>query len=180
MMTSRALLLLSMTALTLAACGEIREDLGLGRSPPDEFAVVERPPLSMPPDFGLRPPRPGAPRPQSVDTSEQASQVLFSGNLPPAASNASEGEKALLSAAGAGKADASIRDTVDREASQKVVASPHLVERLLGTDDGKKASPVVNAEAEAERIKRDKATNQPLNTGATPVIEKQQSGWLGL
>ena len=56
----RSVLLLGATAFLVSACGEIREDLGLGRNVPDEFAVVEHPPLSMPPDFSLRPPRPGA------------------------------------------------------------------------------------------------------------------------
>ena len=53
----RSLPLMILGCMALAACSSIREDLGLGRSPPDEFAVIDRPPLSMPPDFGLRPPR---------------------------------------------------------------------------------------------------------------------------
>ena len=65
----RSLLVLAVTAVALSACGSVREDLGLGRSPPDEFAVIDRPPLSMPPDFSLRPPTPGAPRPQETDPS---------------------------------------------------------------------------------------------------------------
>src|ERR1700743_853263 len=68
---------LLLVLLALAACSDIKEDLGMGRSPPDEFAVVDRPPLSMPPDFGLRPPQPRAPRPQDVDMTQRASDVLF-------------------------------------------------------------------------------------------------------
>jgi hypothetical protein len=179
MTSSRSLIMLGLSALLLSACGGVREDLGLGRNAPDEFAVVERPPLALPPDYGLRPPRPGAPRPQNVDTQQQASDALFSGNAPSAASAASDGEKALLTAAGTAKADPNIRDTVDREASQKVVASPHLVERLMGSDNQKGAT-TVDAPAEAERLKKDQMSNQPSTQGATPVIEKQQSGWLGL
>jgi hypothetical protein len=180
MFISRSLLLLGLASLLLSACGETREDLGLGRNPPDEFAVVERPPLSMPPDYGLRPPRPGAPRPQSVDTSQQASAALFNGNPPPQTNAPSDGEKALLAAAGADKTDPSIRDTVDHETAQKVVASPHLIERLM--DWGNKDSPAttVDASAEAARIKQAQDNNQPITQGATPIIEKKETGWLGL
>ena len=46
----------------LAGCsGGTRQALGLVRSSPDEFAVVAKAPLVLPPDFGLRPPIPGAP-----------------------------------------------------------------------------------------------------------------------
>ncbi len=175
----RSLFLLGITALLLAACGELREDLGLGRNPPDEFAVVERPPLSMPPDFALRPPRPGAPRPQEVDTSKQASDVLFSGSGKES-SHVSASERALLEATGATEVEANVRDLVDREASQKVSASPHLLARLLGMESDEKSATTVDAMAEAERLKKAKEEDKPLNEGATPVIEKKTSGWLGL
>jgi hypothetical protein len=183
MIVARSFLIFGVFALLLSACGEVREDLGLGRNPPDEFAVVERPPLAMPPDYGLRPPRPGAPRPQETDTEREASETLFNGNAVGAngvPGNASEGEKALLAAAGTAHADPNIRDTVDREASQKVIASPHLVDRLLHPDDAKNGATMVDAEGEAARIKKNQATNQPVTQGATPIIEKQESGWLGL
>ncbi|MDR3450094.1 MAG: DUF3035 domain-containing protein [Alphaproteobacteria bacterium] len=175
----RSLLILGASALALSACGEVREDLGLGRSPPDEFAVVERAPLSMPPDFSLRPPRPGAPRPQGVDPTQQASEALFN-SPPPSSGNQSSAEKALLSQAGAAGADPSIRETVDHEAAQKVVASPHLVERLMDWNGDAKPGVTVDPAAEAARLKKAEENKQPLNQGATPVIEKQDSGWLGL
>jgi hypothetical protein len=180
MSLSRSFIFFGVAALFLTACGEIREDLGLGRNPPDEFAVVERPPLSMPPDFGLRPPRPGAARPQAVDTDEQASAALFGGKAPSQAQAPSEGEKALLDASGAAKVDPNIRDVVDRESAQKVIASPHLVQRLVDWSKDKDPSTTVDAAAEAERIKKAQEDNQPVTSGATPVIEKQKSGWLGL
>ena len=50
----------------------LKDDLGFGRQAPDEYQVVERAPLSVPPNFHLRPPRPGALRPQAIDIREQA------------------------------------------------------------------------------------------------------------
>ena len=45
----------------LAGCsGGVQESLGLKKKAPDEFAVVRNAPLSLPPNFSLRPPKPGA------------------------------------------------------------------------------------------------------------------------
>lgn len=175
MSSSRSIVVLGVAALLLSACGEVRESLGLGRNAPDEFAVVEHPPLTMPPDYGLRPPRPGAAT--SIDTTARARAALYSGTAVP--SQASTGEKALLSAAGAAQVSPDIRETIDREAAQKVTASPHLIERLMG-GEGPRSGTTVDAEAEAKRIKDAREKGEALNNGATPVIEKQKSSWLGL
>jgi hypothetical protein len=180
MMPLRSLIALGTAALLLSACGDVRQDLGLGRNPPDEFAVVDRPPLSMPPDFDLRPPEPGAPRPQSIDLKQRASDVLFAGDNSATDKDTSDSEKALLKETGADKANADIRQTVDREASQKVVGTTHLVQDLLWWKNDEKPATTVNAAEEAKRIKEAKDKGEPLNKGATPVIERQQTGWLGL
>src|SRR5258708_19942516 len=48
----------------LAGCGgDTRKVLGLDKVAPDEFKIVNRAPLSLPPDYALRPPDPRALRP---------------------------------------------------------------------------------------------------------------------
>ncbi len=72
------LLALLPALLLLAGCGdEMRKQFGLGKNPPDEFQVVRRAPLSLPPDFGLRPPQPGAVRPQEGMVSDQARSAVL-------------------------------------------------------------------------------------------------------
>src|SRR6202011_6425231 len=66
--------LLCSTSL-LAGCG-FRQLIGLDRTLPDEFAVESRAPLTIPPDFDLRPPSPGAPRPQETASNQQAKQAI--------------------------------------------------------------------------------------------------------
>jgi len=179
-MTSLSRLTLLGLALALAGCSDTAEILGLGRNPPDEFAVVERPPLSMPPEFALRPPRPGAPRPQEVSMEDKARTTLLGGSDSSNASSASSVEQELLASAHADKADPSIRQTIDQEASQKVVGSEHLVERLLWWHDEEGAAATVDSFAESQRIKEAKAKGENVSTGATPIIEKNKSSWLGL
>src|SRR5205085_355976 len=63
-------------ALVISGCSDLKKAIGLERSTPDEFAVESRAPLTMPPDFDLRPPQPGTSRPQEKSADQQARQVF--------------------------------------------------------------------------------------------------------
>jgi DUF3035 family protein len=60
----------------IAGCTDFKKSIGLEPTLPDEFAVESRAPLTIPPDFELRPPSPGAPRPQEKASNQQAKQVI--------------------------------------------------------------------------------------------------------
>ena len=64
--------------LLLGGCSNLRQALGMDRSGPDEFAVESRAPLTIPPDFDLRPPQAGARRPQEVTAADKARKVIDS------------------------------------------------------------------------------------------------------
>jgi Protein of unknown function (DUF3035) len=76
----RALLTSAFVALVgtlgLAGCSDFKQAIGLEPTMPNEFAVESNPPLTIPPDYDLRPPEPGAPRPQEQSMAKQAEQVL--------------------------------------------------------------------------------------------------------
>src|SRR3990170_1233498 len=111
-MTGRLLIIAGLT-LAVSACGGFRENLGLTKQSPDEFRVVSRAPLTLPPDYSLRPPEPGAPRPQVGTPSQQAERAVFANSQNAAVQQASAprtaGEQALLAATGAEQADPNIR-----------------------------------------------------------------------
>ncbi|MEZ5891959.1 MAG: DUF3035 domain-containing protein [Parvularculaceae bacterium] len=104
---------LAMAALgtMTAGCG-ISKAVGSGKIAPDEFAIATKAPLVVPPDYALRPPRPGETRPQELSPSERAQQVLL-GDA--SASPPSNGEQMLLRKANAFGADSSIRAVLDAE-----------------------------------------------------------------
>jgi Protein of unknown function (DUF3035) len=60
----------------LSACSDFKQMIGMDQPMPDEFAVESRAPLTVPPDFDLRPPEPGAPRPQEKSAEQQAVQAM--------------------------------------------------------------------------------------------------------
>ena len=63
-------------AALLSGCSDFKQMVGLDPTMPDEFAVESRAPLTVPPDFNLRPPEPGAARPQEESTGKQAQQII--------------------------------------------------------------------------------------------------------
>src|ERR1700749_1505982 len=71
-------LLLGASLLLLGGCSgdSLSRTFGLTRDAPDEYTVTTRAPLSMPPDYSLRPPRPGEARPQEQSERQQAEETL--------------------------------------------------------------------------------------------------------
>ena len=92
-------ILLTMALLTACSLEDARDTLGIGKQSPDEYLVVERAPLSLPPNFDLRPPNPGETRAQYEDPRRQAERILL-GETENVDGARSEGEVALLKGAG--------------------------------------------------------------------------------
>jgi hypothetical protein len=179
--SKRAALLLSALLLALPACAGAKKELGLTRTAPDEFAVVERAPLEMPPDFALRPPRPGASRPQEAQSPDEARTVVFGAPQPTAQNAPVAAEQLLLQQAGAAKAAPGIRQTVDREAAMAAPAAASkkpVAERLLGwtgavgDTNGEPPASVVDPKAEAERLRQNQAQGKPVTAGETPAVKE--------
>ncbi len=169
------------TLCGLAACdSKTREQIGIERSPPDEFAVLTHAPLTIPPDFGLRPPAPGARRPQEQEITDQARSILLRGARTAARDNAAptRGEQVLLGRAGAAETDPSIRGTVDQESAQIAGAGRSFVDRLVFWRDPDPAGEVLDAERESQRLRSNAALGRPVTSGATPVIERRERGIL--
>ncbi len=130
-MISKSILCLASAGLLLSGCSSLKG----GKSAPDEFAVTKEAPLVMPPDFSLRPPRPGAPRPTELNAQGQALEALFGPGV--ALPQRSAGEQALLERAGATKAAPDIRSTV-RDDGTIVADKGVFLKEILSTQSGVK------------------------------------------
>ena len=179
--------------LVLSACDDsTKRSLGLSRTSPDEFAVLKRAPLSQPPDYNLRPPRPGAERPGVASPREQARQSVFRGdateersptsrNDGPAVQAApqgevnrlSAGESAFLSRAGADNIEPNIRSKVDREYAVLREADSNFVQRLL--DYQADIDDVLDAPAEARRLRENQALGRPKSLRAPAIFANQKT-----
>jgi len=168
----------------VAGCDSLKKTLGLEKAGPDEFTVVTKAPLTLPPDYSLRPPAPGAP--SLVDTQpRQAAETALIGTAPQTASAAqpsdtrSPGEIALLREAHAADVNPNIRQVVNSEFSQLADRDRSFTDRLLFWQKPPEPGPVIDPKREAERLRENAATGKPPNAGTVPVIErKQDRGWL--
>jgi hypothetical protein len=114
-------------AVLTSGCG-IGKAVGTGKNSPDEFAIATKAPLVVPPDYSLRPPRPGETRPQELSPSERAQQVLLGDT---SAAPPSAGEQLLLRKAGALGTDASIRHLLNAENGGRVEKDRSLANQLM-------------------------------------------------
>ncbi|MBL8835567.1 MAG: DUF3035 domain-containing protein [Alphaproteobacteria bacterium] len=171
-------LALAGTALALSGCQDVRNALGFDKSPPDEFRIVSRAPLSLPPDYSLRPPQPGAPRPQEQTQYERARQAVIGGASPAGggAAGGSPGQAAFLARSGADRADPAIRDTVNREAGQAAETDETLLERLIF--GRQPAEPLVDPTRESQRLREAQATGRAPNESETPTIQRRRRSLL--
>ena len=180
--------------LLLAACngGEMRDTLGLNRDAPDEFTVLSRPPLSVPPEFSLRPPVAGEANPRELTADEKARGVLIGQEAKPtpdintleapSAATAtvpvitkdapSPAASSFLKRAGVDAAKDDIRTQLgnDSAAPADTSKAKSLYEKLTGAD---KAEPVVDPKKEAERLRANKDAKKPANEGEVPVQDEK-------
>jgi hypothetical protein len=164
--------------LLLGGCSDfsLSRTFGLVHDTPDEFTVVTRAPLSMPPDFTLRPPQPGALRPtEQSDRSLAESALVPQLALGGTRAGMTPGQAALVRDAG-GRAPADIRRRVDQEA---LLASSDdsFIDKILYWRKPDSQHAVVDADEEARRLRQNAALGQSPVTGDTPIIREKKTGW---
>jgi len=173
-------------SLTLAGCGgdSLRDSLGYGKSAPDEFSIVTKAPLVIPPDYSLRPPQPGAPRPQEMElqpaTAAQRAIIGDQALTAEVSSSMSPGEQALLQQSGADADDPRIRQVVNAETRSLVERDKTFVDDVIfwrkpGTPPDER---LVNPAEEAQRIQQNEAEGKPVTSGETPTVKPKKEGWL--
>lgn len=173
---------LLVVAASLVGCGgDTARTFGLQRDPPDEFVSARRAPLSLPPDYALRPPAPGAPRPQEL-TARDSGEAALLGVTAVAATpgSVSTGEQAFLASAGPPPQVPSdvLRRRVDEETRGLDQADRSFADRLIFWREPQPAGVAVDARAEQQRLRTNAALGQPAGTGDTPIIQRRRRGLL--
>ena len=73
----KIILIIIIQILFLASCNTVRDSAGVNRKVIDEYAVIENPPLVIPPDFNLLPPEQMESKDISETDSILAKEILF-------------------------------------------------------------------------------------------------------
>ena len=154
----------AVASLGLQGCSSAGKALGMTKVVPDEFRVVTKAPLVVPPDYALRPPLPGEPRPQELQPESAARAALLGQSQ---GANRSDGEKLLAQKAGADNADPLVRFVVDDEFGDLAHKEPSFADRVMfwkkpdankgaattAAQAGADTPAPVDAAAEAQRLK---------------------------
>ena len=170
-----SLLILGASLAGLSACSGAKEKLGLVKDAPDEFAVIRRAPLVVPPELARLPvPQPGAPRPQEKSAQELAAEAVFGENVPQSveddiaennlfadvprdnvnsASQPTAAESALIEAAGAQSASSDIRQVVNEENEDTAYEEQAVIDKIFDRKIEAEGS-VLNPTEEAARIRQ--------------------------
>jgi hypothetical protein len=184
-------LILSLLMLAACARGTVQGALGMGKRSPDEFAVVSRAPLILPPDYGLRPPRPGESRP-GVDTPGERARASLVGPQPAAGADQevlaaafdeaspaeSAGEQALVAQLSSGPTDPDIRRKIAEENVQLAQVEQELFTRLLLWRDPQALGTTIDPAAETQRLRANRIEGRPLTEGESPVIVQRRKSVL--
>lgn len=158
----------------LSGCSAAGRALGMTKVVPDEFRVVTKAPLTVPPDYSLRPPTPGEPRPQELQPESAARSALLGARNSEARS---QGEKLLVAKAGADKADPLVRYVVDDEFGGLAHKEPSFADRVLfwkksapaPTASGAQTASAAGADTEAPLDPKAEADRLKNLTGDKPV-----------
>ena len=149
------LLTASLGVLTLGACSS----LGGERPTPDEFRVVTKAPLSVPPEYSLRPPPAGQAQPDEVTRNADLA-VSFGQDF---GKDASASEKLLVASAGAIAVNPIIRSQVDYEEAGIIRKDRGFADRVLfwrGTEE-EQAEALTDTATGAESVTIEKS-GQPV------------------
>jgi hypothetical protein len=159
-------------AATASACASRREQQ-MSAQIPDDFRVVQRAPLAIPPEYALRPPSPGEPRPQELDPESAVRSALTPGpRVDPAAS---PGERALVSKVTKGvDPDPLIKSLVDDEQGDLAHKSKGFADLVMFWKPGDPPTGRVSNEATALNA-ADEAARIAQLTGNQPVTIQQQA-----
>ena len=164
-----SLISLSFVGVMATGCSDIRRAIGSEKSAPDEFEVVVRPPLSLPPSFGADAAAltSGASATPATDVAGDA-QSRAASVFGAAEGRATEGYGQLFDFAAVPE---NIRETIDEETYGIRFERRLPLEKLFGglPDIG----PVLDKVAEDQRLRQNLREGRLPVEGATPAVDVQ-------
>ncbi len=172
-MTTRTIFigLFAVSTLIITGCSSAGKALGMTKSTPNEFNILTKPPLVVPPEYNLRPPRSGELNVEEKYATVAARKALL-GDIDPAKPSA--GEAVLIAKAGGGRADPAVRVIIDGQNSIER-KNRGFTDRIIFWKNGKAIGPDGQPLDPDDEARRMKSINSA--TGGAPVtITRRPSG----
>ena len=160
-------ILLLLSSVLVVSCSKVRESAGVNRKNIDEFAVIENPPLVIPPDFNLLPPDQLEEKNLDKAESDLAKEILFGleGETNNDNSELSTMEN-ILSESNADETDDSIRNEIDEQfASEKGSISKSWDDEME----------ILDSISESERIRKKLLNNDTESNEEAPKIKVKKT-----
>jgi hypothetical protein len=107
---------------------------------PDEFQILTRAPLNMPPDYDIRPPLQGAfgaGQSSEKDSKALAKETLLGKRKNVSSGILSKGESMLIEKTGGNRASSDISKTLDFETGQRIEKEKSVVDDIVFWEDRK-------------------------------------------
>ena len=168
----------TLAGIMLIGCQSVREATGAAKSPPDEFTVLTKAPLVIPPDYNLRPPQPGIAARNSTEGDDQTGAAF----LPPDPATAaaqlgaaySESEKLLLTKTNALAVDPGVRRGITSDIGEEDQGPAFAQKLLFQGATPPAAAPAASASATPSvSPKAAPALAAPALAGGTPSVSPQ-------
>lgn len=162
---------------TVAGCSgsDVKESLGLKKYAPDEFMVVSRPALTIPPSYTLV--KPGEKKVYGKSIKVNEAKTILLGNANNYRSYISNSEKSLLKNAKTSKNNRDIRKIIDEEYSEYLADKKENKESFLSSlnpfnNDNEQ---ILDAKKERERILKNEREGKSILKGKSESVKKDTS-----
>ena len=162
------LLIIFLISSIFFGCSKIRESAGVNRKVPDEFQVIENPPLVIPPNYSLVPPDQLQEKNIENIEKELAREILFGlEENSTKKSNQLTTMNKILSEANVENVSDSIRDEIDETFAKEMSVKDKL--KFMWEDE----KDILDAVQESERIREKNFNNETITEEKIP-IKKQK------
>ncbi len=149
----------SLALPAMSACSS----LGDGPRTPDEFRVVTKAPLVVPPEYNLRPPQAGQATPAEVDVARAERATAFGTTI---GADASGSERALVASADANAVSPVIRAQIDYEQAKIIRKSTSVSDRITSwSPEGE--GPVADSATGDEAVTIERGSGERLKLPGT-------------
>ncbi len=149
---------LAIPAMTACSSG------GAGVRTPDEFRVVTKAPLVVPPEYNLRPPSAGQAQPAEVDPARTQTVSAFGSTF---GAGASASERALVAAADANAVSPVIRAQVDYEQAKVIRKSSSVSDGIIGWNEADQEGPVSDSATADQAVTIERGSGERLKLPGT-------------